>query len=131
MQRTISAVAAMVVVLTACRGDPQPPRPSDGGVLTRTVFSGTCLKDGVLGFTTDGTPRDGDVISDATVTLADPPALTAYVINDFPPGRDAFNAFFDNVFVQEGEIIILCDGEFTAEDGTVSPAWDYRIVMIK
>ena len=104
---------------------------SGGGGLTRTVFAGTCLKDHIPGFSTVGEIRDGDVILDPTITLDDPPVVTAFVINDFPPGGGTLNVFFDDVFVQEGRIVILCDGGFTDEFGTVFPAWDYRIVMIK
>ena len=109
-------------------GPPGPPGPSNGGGLTRTVFEGTCLKDGAVD--DEGGVRDGDVIFDEAITLADLPAITVYDIDDPITIPDVLNNFRDEIDIREGSINILCpadrtEGEFFFEGDL------YRIVMIK
>lgn len=115
------------------RGDPGPPGPSNGGGLTRTVFQGTCMPNAAVGVGTIGEPNDGAVISDLSITVADPPIISAYIREPgfHPIGTFQTHSYGDDLFIQDGKIIIECSAAFTDEFGTVFPAWDYRIVIIK
>ena len=96
--------------------------------LTRTVFEGTCQPNGAID--DDGVVKDGDVISDATITLADLPMIVAFEIEDPINNPDVLENFRDRLLVREGEITILCPSDMT-EGEFFFPGNDYKIVMIK
>lgn len=110
------------------QGDPGPPGPSNGGGLTRTVFTGTCLEDAVVDI--DGTVRDGDVIFDVAITLADLPAITIFDEEDPITFPGVLNNFRDTVEIREGSITIFCPADET-DNGFFMEGNLYTIVMIK
>ena len=137
MRRKIGAVAVLLAVVVSCRDSPQsdpgPPGSPPGGALTRKVFAGACMPNAAVGVGAVGRPNDGAVISDPSITLADPPIVSAYIRspNAHPVGTFQTHNYGDDLLIQEGKIIIECSAEYTAEDGEVFAAWEYKIVMIK
>lgn len=102
------------------QGDPGPPGPPSGGGLTRTVFAGTCAPNGAV--IAPALPaNDGVVISDPVISLADPPAISAYQRFPFTPaGTFEAHNYGDDLFIQDGKIIIECGAGV-----------EYKIVMIQ
>ena len=138
MRRKMGAVAVLLAVGVSCGDSPTAPEevdegePSSGGELTKTVFEGTCMANGATGFDVGGGVEDGDVVSDTTITLTDPPLVWAYVHKPFDSPSGAYETHRDFFQVQEGKFIISCPSVTTHPDGTEGPpGWDYKIVMIK
>ena len=102
------------------QGDPGPPGPPSGGGLTKTVFAGTCVPNGAV--IAPALPaNDGAVISDPAISLADPPTISAYQRFPFTPaGTFESHSYGDDLFIQDGKIIIEC-----------SVGVEYKIVMIQ
>ena len=99
-----------------------------GGGFTKTVFTGTCKRDGAFGFAVDVPPlvEDGDIIEDPAISLANDPVLRIYVHKPDNNLPGTFETHRDALYIQEGKFIISCPG---GEPGF--PAWDYKIVMIQ
>lgn len=90
------------------------------------------MPNAAVGVGTIGQPNDGAVLSDPSITVADPPIISAYIRDPgfLPIGTFQTHTYSDDLFIQDGKIIIECSAAFTDEIGTVFPAWDYRIVML-
>lgn len=90
------------------------------------------MPNAAVGVGTIGQPNDGAVISDPSIVVADPPIISAYLRDPgfLPIGTFQAHTYSDDLFIQDGKIILECSAAFTDEMGEVFPAWDYRIVML-